>query len=707
MIKMKPRLFIGNLPPSVTEEELREKFESLLSSHKTEAQVGDVQVRCKNENNYFGFVDVHIEDTDTTLSMQNQTGMNSIPLFLRKSIDLMNNTKWKGSLIKVQLAKESFIEKLRREQEGRKEEAKKPNKDDLNTEQGRNKKQADDILYKLNKSKERRNRTEFHRQFPIQETVNSTKQGDCGFEVVDSKNRSSKKVGPVLEKRKIKQKQAKKSSSSEDDSDEEDQIRDGIPKFKGILVNFPQASCAEKTEPKKPPTASAPLSLVCDVPPPPPPLSKDKMEVSGLNFKKNKQQRSDLLRLKSIEKLEELKTQRKNIIKSSLSTVTAVAPINDQHKTIESENADEEPNNKRPKMTLFDGDDEEENSNEIGNSDDNEFAVKKQFEGASGQKLLELKTRWGNDDRFKIDNRFKEVNDNDEHTIEPVEQEKEKQLNILTDIFGKTVTSLSSSGHATGKTNSVILQRYDPEAEVDETRDHEEETKKKTAPSIKLSDRNKESPAAAQPIRSTEPATFKTVSNLKTLFSSGENATNQTTSKTSAEKTSFSLLATFGNVDDDNMEIEEEINATSSSSGVPRSFWQSNPFKYDSSDDEDEVKVNEKLEKTQKSSTAPLVVHGKQSFFFRVNDPRLQGVEDYFLKSDEVLNETTEKGEKKEVDFAEKRQELKSIVKAKIRNSKRKDEKRTLAIKRAIRKRKRKLHKGHRLNGFPTRRTTA
>ena len=40
------------------------------------------------------------------------------------------------------------------------------------------------------------------------------------------------------------------------------------------------------------------------------------------------------------------------------------------------------------------------------------------------------------------------------------------------------------------------------------------------------------------------------------------------------------------------------------------------------------------------------------------------------------------------IDYDEKRRELKSIVKAKARNAKRKDEKKTLAIKRAIRKKK-------------------
>jgi hypothetical protein len=52
------RLFVGNLAPSVDEGELRGKFESLLSSHP-DAELGQVEVRCKNEDNFFGFVNIH------------------------------------------------------------------------------------------------------------------------------------------------------------------------------------------------------------------------------------------------------------------------------------------------------------------------------------------------------------------------------------------------------------------------------------------------------------------------------------------------------------------------------------------------------------------------------------------------------------------------------------------------------------------------
>lgn len=71
---MKRRLFIGNLAPAVEQEELREKFTSLISTYP-EARVGNVEVRCKNGDNYFGFVDIHLENDESPAGP---------PLFLRK-----------------------------------------------------------------------------------------------------------------------------------------------------------------------------------------------------------------------------------------------------------------------------------------------------------------------------------------------------------------------------------------------------------------------------------------------------------------------------------------------------------------------------------------------------------------------------------------------------------------------------------------------
>lgn len=56
------RLFVGNLAETVKQDELREKFELLLRDKGGDSQdvkIGNTEIRCKNEDNYFGFVDVH------------------------------------------------------------------------------------------------------------------------------------------------------------------------------------------------------------------------------------------------------------------------------------------------------------------------------------------------------------------------------------------------------------------------------------------------------------------------------------------------------------------------------------------------------------------------------------------------------------------------------------------------------------------------
>lgn len=654
----------------------------------------------------------------------------------------MNNTKWKGSLIKVQPAKESFIEKLRREQQenrmqggtGRSDHSLGSTSNDFkgndknNSELSRNQRQANDILHKLSRSKERRNKN-----FQDRDQPGAKHSEDCGFEVVNNNInllkkplQSPSKVSKALSgspSAKSKNKFAKKSHSSSSEEESDDEIRDGIPKFKGLLFCYPEGLPSVPPPPEnedvKPPVVAEKkskietnvqkklLSIAFEVDNNQSVNGKDtdaSSHKSGINFKKTKQQKSDLLRLQSLEKMKELKEQRKNLIKSSLSSVAASAPITEQRKLLHDEEgqpATEGPVNKKSKMALFGDDDDDQSSSEEEEGDT--FKVKKQFEGTRGQKLLELKTRWGNDDRFKIDDRFKEVDDEE---MEPAEQEKEKQFGILTDILGKVVSTKGNKGtSAKSAASSVITPRYDPEADdanENEVDDTERESEERAPKSVKII-------APEKVVRSTEPATFKTASNLKALFSSaGDNDSEKETTTGSLfsalkpdQPASFSLLATFGKKADDNEGDKYEGGTTpqSNSGQGPRTFWQSNPFRYDSSDDEDDSKVKVTVNSKQVKPSSSFVVHGKASFFFTENDTRFEGLEDYFLKGEETekLSEDNKEGEsestkeKQREEFAIKRQELKSIVKAKIRNSRRKDEKRTLAIKRAIRKRKSKM----------------
>lgn len=702
---------------------------------------------------------------------------------LISDIDRLNNTKWKGSLIKVQVAKESFIDKLKREQlENRKNgwnqaPIQKEVVENDNSEKGRNKRHANDVLNQLNKFTDRKNKFNKFQDQNINDHHQKKANGNCGFEIVSSqstKSTSPPKATSSSSSPQAKQKKQKKrskkdeTSSSEDDSD--DDVRDGIPKFKGLLMCYPDGIPDVKTpdlpeetdeetviqpeEKDKPTVISAmrqkllalafeeearkksPIKLQKSTP-----ASPQNKPASTINFRKSKQQKSDILRLQSMEKMKELKAQQNNLIKTSLSSVAASAPITEQRKLLESDDEDGDrgtgedgkgPKTKKSKMTLFDDDDEDEEDNmEKGKNGGDAFKVRKQFEGASGQKLLELQTRFANDDRFKIDDRFKE-SDGEEDEVEAVEQEKEKQFDILTGILGKVVTSTKppsgqKKGGATNKESfsSVIMPRYDPEDDSNENNEKMEVEEEKSS-SKKAKDKTSKTESEGSKekvIRSTEPATFKTVSNLKALFSSTEGSNEKdkgnapetslfskpATIVATQPQSSFSLLATFGKNEEDEIKADTKTRTKSSESAAegPRTFWQSNPFRYDSSDDEgdDAKKVKVTIKPQDKpAAVAPLIIHGKSPFFFTKNDDRFKDVEDFFLKKEETVStggggEGVE-GRKDEAEvkknlveeYALKRQELKSIVKAKIRNSRRKDEKRTLAIKRAIRKKKRKVY---------------
>lgn len=60
---------------------------------------------------------------------------------------------------------------------------------------------------------------------------------------------------------------------------------------------------------------------------------------------------------------------------------------------------------------LFDNSEDEESGSE---DDSHRFRIKPQFEGRAGQKLLDLQSRFGTDDRFRMDSRFLESDSEEE-----------------------------------------------------------------------------------------------------------------------------------------------------------------------------------------------------------------------------------------------------------------------------------------------------
>ncbi|KOB79443.1 50kDa lectin [Operophtera brumata] len=161
-------------------------------------------------------------------------------------------------------------------------------------------------------------------------------------------------------------------------------------------------------------------------------------------LKDKKKYESEKKRMESMKKKRQDFKEKKMIIKTGLTAVDRVQ----NKKIVFSDNEDDTPQstgnskqkqkkNTKNKGILFDDED---------SGDDVDFAIKEQFEGKKGQKVLDLQSRYKSDKRFTLDERFIEGDHSDEEQGEAVENveleqkdEKNKQLDILQDVLGITL----------------------------------------------------------------------------------------------------------------------------------------------------------------------------------------------------------------------------------------------------------------------------
>ena len=184
-------------------------------------------------------------------------------------------------------------------------------------------------------------------------------------------------------------------------------------------------------------------------------------------------------RQESLIKLKNRHEEQKRAIKSALLSIDS-APRNNKivfeppEPPPAAENEVTEPSNKR-KAQLFDEEDDEEQPQQP-------FKVKKQFEGKNGEKLFELQSRFQNDKRFEIDEKFADDPDDNfdarrKYTREQLKErkklrkemenwdqnelkdERDNQLSILEGITGESTGRLAGS-HS--KQSQKGMMRFDP-----------------------------------------------------------------------------------------------------------------------------------------------------------------------------------------------------------------------------------------------------
>lgn len=515
------RLFVGNLPEDVTEQELSTEFSYYGNIISVELKE---KINAFDELNKFAFISLDINERD-----------------ISKCIQEFKEQKFKGKFLSVSLAKENFLDRLKRERE----EAGLP---------------TSQIETKRFSTK------------PIQNTK-SNLEFENAVKAAKSDNNES--------------------SSDETSSDEDDEVVQGKSKMNG---------------------------------------HQNKEEIKG------SVSIADQKRTKSLHKMADEYKQKQLAIKSALSNVGIAKNriVFDDGQ----ENTSTQKSNKKSK-TLFNEDDDDNNY-------ENDFQIKHQFHGEKGEKLLELQTRYKNDSRFKIDDRFKE-DDQMDYENEEIEQndegenERQWQLGILENVVGKKFQSRDQQSSAN---RHKLMTRFDPSREDHKTllMNTDEKTKNDRSQNDtrkkKKSETLKEKPKIEE-IEVSKETFYKIDDNITDIF------------KPTGE--SFSLLNMFGsNVENKDSKLINPYQETPQINSTKKNN-ERNPFRYDSSDSEDEIAdlptkesiLSRKIKQDQNG-----IIH--ETLFFIDDDPRLLEGAQFFR--------VVEKGEDAP-DIDDCRRDLKKIVK--------------------------------------------
>uniref|UniRef100_A0A2K6RIT3 Nucleolar protein 8 n=1 Tax=Rhinopithecus roxellana TaxID=61622 RepID=A0A2K6RIT3_RHIRO len=292
---------------------------------------------------------------------------------------------------------------------------------------------------------------------------------------------------------------------------------------------------------------------------------------------------------------------------------------------------------------LFDSSDDEESDSE---DDSNRFKIKPQFEGRAGQKLMDLQSHFGTDDRFRMDSRFlesdseeeqEEVNEKKTAEEEELAEEKKKALNVVQSVLQINLSNSTNKGSAAAKKFKDIIH-YDPTKQDHATYERKRDDKPKES---KAKRKKKREEAEKLPEVSKEMY-YNIAMDLKEIF--------QTTKYTSEKEedtpwnedcgqenpeeiqdpAALSSGAeqpsgfTFSFFDSDSKDIKEETYRVETVK-PGKIVWQEDPRFQDSSSEEEDVTEETDHRKSSPGEAPLLEKETTRFFFFSKNDERLQG----------------------------------------------------------------------------------
>ena len=212
---------------------------------------------------------------------------------------------------------------------------------------------------------------------------------------------------------------------------------------------------------------------------------------SKLFKSKNKQLRSkkelsNKLRLETLEERKEVLRTQKEIVKNALQKVDTGPVKSGNHVVFE--NGDSSSHEKHTslladakkisgsKAHAWLGMDSSSDENEDSNQSVGDFFGKEHFDGKSGEKLMKLQQKFGHDQRFKMDERFLESDDEMELTSNTpdfqeddlgnqLKEEKLLSLKVLNDVLGSNSVFVEEDEDARNIYKDSTDTHYDPSRE--------------------------------------------------------------------------------------------------------------------------------------------------------------------------------------------------------------------------------------------------
>ncbi|KAM6256645.1 nucleolar protein 8 [Porphyrio hochstetteri] len=300
----------------------------------------------------------------------------------------------------------------------------------------------------------------------------------------------------------------------------------------------------------------------------------------------------------------------------------------------------------------------ESSEDEEDDTDDERFKIKPQFEGKAGEKLLKLQSRFGTDERFRMDARFLESDSEEADTKdlkegeeEELAAEKKKNLQILGSLLNINLEhpKLTKTATSAKKFRDINALRYDPTRE-----DHAAFEKKPDVTEKESKAKRKKKREESEKLPEVSKVMYYDIAvDLKELFGSSKSKPEKTEEipwdKDDAEDTtppehsgpntqdsSGFTFSFFGDTEQSGVKEEPYIIETIKPVKVT---WQEDPRFQDSSSEGDDEPEPSESERDKEMLFSLPQTESTRFFFFSKDDERLREGPKLFCRSVDLSEE--------------------------------------------------------------------